>query len=81
MIMPFWVQCVSCSKWREFPEKALTTSAIASWKCSSPATVITSETKVCNSKLVITEVVNIIITINTNNDVKININVLMIVSR
>lgn len=45
MIMPFWVQCVSCSKWREFPEKMLTTSAITSWKCSSPTTVITSETK------------------------------------
>lgn len=46
MIMPFWVKCVSCSKWREFPEKTLTTSAITSWKCSSPTTVITSETKV-----------------------------------
>ena len=46
MIMPFWVQCVSCSKWREFPEKELTPDDIKSWKCSSPAAIVTNKEKV-----------------------------------
>ena len=46
MVMPFWIQCTLCSKWREFPEKELKTAAIKSWKCTSPTCVITSESKV-----------------------------------
>ncbi|CAH3162092.1 unnamed protein product [Pocillopora meandrina] len=45
MIMPFWVQCVSCSKWREFPEKELTPDDIKSWKCSSPVAIVTNKEK------------------------------------
>lgn len=45
MVMPFWIQCTLCSKWREFPEKELKTAAIKSWKCTSPTCVITSESK------------------------------------
>ena len=46
MIMPFWVQCTLCSKWREFPEKELATDDIKSWKCAAPAISMTSEAKV-----------------------------------
>lgn len=46
MIMPFWVQCTLCSKWREFPEKELTPAVIKSWKCSAPSCIITSNNKV-----------------------------------
>ena len=46
MIMPFWVQCTLCLKWREFPEKKLTPAVIKSWKCSAPSCIITSNNKV-----------------------------------
>ena len=46
MIMPFWVQCTLCLKWREFPEKDLTPAVIKSWKCSAPSCIITSNNKV-----------------------------------
>ena len=46
MIMPFWVQCTLCFKWREFPEKELTPAVIKSWKCSTPSCIITSNNKV-----------------------------------
>lgn len=46
MIMPFWVQCTLCLKWREFPEKELTPAVIKSWKCAAPSCIITSNNKV-----------------------------------
>lgn len=45
MIMPFWVQCTLCLKWREFPEKELTPTVIKSWKCSATSCIITSNNK------------------------------------
>lgn len=45
MIMPFWVQCTLCSKWREFEGKELTTDAIKSWKCSLTVCPNTSESR------------------------------------
>ena len=45
-IMPFWVQCTLCSKWREFPEKQLTTNVIKTWKCTSSVGAMKSKTKV-----------------------------------
>lgn len=44
-IMPFWVQCTLCSKWREFPEKQLTTNVIKTWKCTSSVGAMKSKTK------------------------------------
>ena len=35
MIMPFWVQCTLCSKWREFPQQQFSTEDIKTWKCTS----------------------------------------------
>lgn len=47
MIMPFWVQCTLCSKWRELnPQQEFSTEDIKTWKCTSSIDAVRTKTKV-----------------------------------
>lgn len=47
MIMPFWVQCTLCSKWRELnPQQEFSTEDIKTWKCTSSIDAVKTKTKV-----------------------------------